>query len=191
MRIPKEHYLQKPLRVHAFLADVPLHDVWAFRLQHSRKRKTLRDFRALLSDGSMETVNPVVKLFFKLRTVLGQVFGWDGQTQQITEDSYIHRLTAEDREKSICKPGSSTIDPFHLIYECKDEVLEEAMNTTVHAFSLMKMEPVSDGHVVYWAIYVKKVSFWTPVYMALIDPFRRLFIYPAIIKKAERAWVSS
>lgn len=136
-------------------------------------------------------VNPVVEILFKIRTGVGRFWGWEDQPQEISVNSYIHLLTAEDREKSIREPGSATIRPFHLIYEFENEALDETINATVHAFSLMAMEPTSDGHVVYWAIYVKKVSFWTPVYMALIDPFRRFLVYPAIIRKVEQAWISN
>ncbi len=65
------------------------------------------------------------------------------------------------------------------------------MNATVHAFSLMAMEPAMDGYTVYWAIYVKKTNWLTPIYMTLIDPFRRHIVYPAITKKLERAWTSA
>jgi hypothetical protein len=33
------------------------------------------------------------------------------------------------------------------------------------------------------------VSRLTPLYMALIDPFRRFVVYPRIMRAMERAWV--
>jgi hypothetical protein len=77
------------------------------------------------------------------------------------------------------------------VYAFENETLEEVINSTVHAFSLMAMEPAANGYIVYWAIYVRKTNWWTPFYMALIDPFRYIFVYPAIIKKMEQAWVSA
>jgi hypothetical protein len=38
------------------------------------------------------------------------------------------------------------------------------------------------------AIYVKPVSRFTTFYMALIDPFRRLVVYPALGKHAQQRW---
>jgi hypothetical protein len=38
------------------------------------------------------------------------------------------------------------------------------------------------------AVYVKPVSRFTPLYMALIDPFRRLVVYPALGRHAQRRW---
>ena len=46
--------------------------------------------------------------------------------------------------------------------------------------------PATTGEI--WAIYVKPVGVLTPFYMAVIDPFRRLFVYPALIRQTEEAW---
>ena len=62
------------------------------------------------------------------------------------------------------------------------------INRTVHAFLLFALEPAPNGHTLYWGIYVKPVSRLTPIYMALIDPFRRLLIYPQLIRRFETAW---
>jgi hypothetical protein len=43
----------------------------------------------------------------------------------------------------------------------------------------------------YWAVYVKPVSWLTPVYMAVIEPFRRFVVYPAILRQIRRAWVAA
>jgi hypothetical protein len=47
------------------------------------------------------------------------------------------------------------------------------------------------GYVVYMAVYVKAVSRFTTLYMALIDPFRRFVVYPALGRTVQRAWVRS
>ena len=187
MRIPNEEFLQKPLHVHSFLTDVALHDVWVFHLRGGVGR-TLRDFRQLLSEENMQQINPVVKALFKMRSALGRLFRWDDKPSKTPPASYIHRLTAEDRDTSLTKPGTVSIGPFHRIYEFEMEALDETINATVHAFSLMAMESTSGGYMVYWAIYVKNTSTLTPVYMALINPFRRFIVYPAIINKVQKAW---
>ena len=86
------------------------------------------------------------------------------------------------------KPGTPN-GPFRVIYEFENEALSEIINGTVHAFSLLALEPVADGYQVCWAIYVKNVNWLTPFYMALIDPFRRILIYPILIRHIERAWM--
>jgi hypothetical protein len=42
--------------------------------------------------------------------------------------------------------------------------------------------------MLYWAIYVKPVGRLTPVYLALIDPFRRFVVYPALIRDIQAVW---
>jgi hypothetical protein len=37
-------------------------------------------------------------------------------------------------------------------------------------------------------VYVGKTGWITPVYMALIDPFRRWIIYPAMLKNIRAIW---
>jgi len=36
---------------------------------------------------------------------------------------------------------------------------------------------------------VKAVSRLTTLYMALIDPFRRFVVYPAIVRTVQQAWL--
>jgi hypothetical protein len=37
---------------------------------------------------------------------------------------------------------------------------------------------------------VKPSSWLTPVYMALIEPFRRFIVYPAMLGRVRRAWTA-
>ena len=39
-------------------------------------------------------------------------------------------------------------------------------------------------------VYVKPVGWLTPLYMALIDPFRRWIVYPALIRRTQAAWLA-
>jgi hypothetical protein len=55
----------------------------------------------------------------------------------------------------------------------------------------MTIQPTASGYRFYWAIYVKNVSWLTPVYMALIEPFRRFVVYPAILRRLRAAWVEA
>ncbi len=190
MRIPDEAFRQLPLRVHTFLDDVSLHDVWTIRLRGNVEGCTLREFQARFMHDNMQRVSPIVKGLFWLRGMLGEMFGWDETTPQALASSYVHRLTEADRARSLDEPGSAS-GPFRVLYAFDNEVLSEAINRTVHAFSLMAMTPAPHGYMVYWAIYVKNVSWLTPLYMTLIDPFRRLLVYPMMIRSMERTWAAA
>jgi len=59
---PTEFYAL-PLRLHTFLADVPLHDVWAVDLPTCRDGVTLSEFlrRASQGDGEINRLPPVAR----------------------------------------------------------------------------------------------------------------------------------
>lgn len=192
MRVSSDEFYQKPLRVHEVLSDIPLHDVWALNLLGGGEGRTLRDFESLLSFEGMQRTNPVVSGLFKLRWRLGRWFRLDKEELEIPASSHVHRLTEDIHGQSLYEPGSVIGPnwPVRVVYAFENEVLYEVMNFTGHHFFLMAMEPAADGYIVYWAIYVKRTSWLTPLYMTLIDPFRRIFVYPAIIKKLEQAWIA-
>ena len=133
MRIKRKEFQQKALRVHSFLTDVRLHDVWAFHLHGGGDGRTLRDFRALWSPDNVQQISPVVRGLFKLRRALGSLLGWDGEKHAAAGSSYVHRLTDADRARSLDKSESPAIGPFWSIYAFENEVLEETINATVHA----------------------------------------------------------
>ena len=187
--MPRE-YKEKALRAHSFLADVPLHDVTAFRLREGGEGRTLRDFQALFSAESLQRPNPVVSGLFRLRWTLGRLSGWDDEKRVVPESSYVHRLTDSDRTRSLDAPGStdSSTGPFRVVYSFENEALQEIINATGHYFLAMTLEPSANGYTAYWAVYVKRTSWLTPVYMALIDPFRQFLVSPPVVKTLERAW---
>ena len=195
MRVSNEEFQRRQLRVHSFLNDVPLHDVWAFRLRGGGEGLTLVDFEKLLSSEGMQRLSNVVNWLFRLRLALGRWFGWEDEGHEERPSSYVSRLTADDRIRSIEEPGSASriSGPLSMrwppvVYSFENESLHEIINATGHHFLLMSMEPAAEGYTVYWAVYTKSTSWLTLPYMMLIDPFRRLIVYPGIIRKMEAAW---
>jgi Protein of unknown function (DUF2867) len=53
----------------------------------------------------------------------------------------------------------------------------------------LALVPRPEGYTLYMAIYVSPVSRLTPFYMALIEPFRRFMVYPALVRDAQRSWL--
>ena len=176
-----------PLRAHELLADVPLHDVWRFRLRGGGPEVAVRDVIDLFVRRDTSEISRTARLLFALRAGAGRVFGWDRDDAAAGRRSYVHRLTAEDRSRTLDEPGSPC-GFWQCVYTFDREALGEVINRTVHAFLLFALEPAEAGHTLYWGIYVKPVNRFTPVYMALIDPFRRHVIYPALIRRLEEAW---
>jgi hypothetical protein len=190
MRVPIAEFRALDLEAHAFLADVPLRDVSAIDLPGGGDGRSLADVRALRSGDGVITASVPVRILFSVRLFLGRLFGWDRAVHAHEEHSYVQRLSDDQRVRSLAEPGTSD-GPFRLLYLFPLEVLSETRNATVHAFSCMALCRIPDGHRLYWAIYVKNVSRFTPIYMALIEPFRRFVVYPAILRRLRTSWVAA
>ncbi len=190
MRVPIAEFRALDLETHAFLADVPLHDVSAIDLPGGGDGRSLADVRALHSGDGALTASVPVRILFSLRLLLGRLFGWDRAVHAHEEQSYIERLTDDHRVRSLAEPGTPD-GPFRMLYLFPLEALGETRNATVHAFSCMALCRTAGGYRLYWAIYVKNVSRFTPIYMALIEPFRRFVVYPAILRRLRASWVAA
>ncbi len=177
-RVNPAEFRALQLRAHEFLADVPLHDVWRFRLRGGGPGVTVRDVIDLFVQMDTSGISRSARLLFALRTGLGRVFGWDRDDPTACRRSYVQRLSAEDRTRSLDEPGSQR-GFWKSVYTFDREALGEVINGTVHAFLLFALESAEGGHTLYWGIYVKPANRFTPFYVALIDPFRRHLIYPA------------
>jgi len=40
----------------------------------------------------------------------------------------------------------------------------------------------------YFGVYVCSVGRFTPVYMTLIDPFRKMIVYPSLLRAVRATW---
>jgi Protein of unknown function (DUF2867) len=187
MRVKPAEFQKLNLRCHALLSDVPFHDVWAIPLTGGGPGRSVREARAILFGGGVRQLNFGVRGLFALRSALGRAFGWDDERHDPPGVSYVHRLAEADRSQSQLSPGTRE-GPFRVLYVFNDESLSELRNATVHAFLALALTPSPGGYTLYLAIYVKPVNRFTPLYMALIDPFRRLVVYPALGKYAQRRW---
>jgi hypothetical protein len=191
MRVPREEFRGLRLEVHGILSDVQLHDVSAIDLPGGGAGRTISDVRSLIAGQNLRAVNPAVRVLVALRTRLGRVFGWDSEIHTIhkhLDASYIHRLSRDVKQRSALAPGSQD-GRLHLLYVLDREQLGEFRNATVHALFAIALTETLVGYRLYWGVYVQPVSRLTPLYMALIDPFRRFIVYPAVLRRIRRAWV--
>ena len=190
-RIESGEYEQLPLRAHTLLKQVPLHDVWRVDLPNGGPDRTIADVKVLLERlRASGELGWGIRLLFRLRTLVGAVFRWDRADSVENANPYLSRLTSEDRHESLVAPGTAD-GPFRVLYVRADESLSEIRNRTVHAFSAMALRPTETGYRLYWAIYVQPVGPISPPYMAAINPFRRLFVYPAILRHIHKLWITA
>jgi Protein of unknown function (DUF2867) len=190
---PAEFYAL-PLRVHTFLADVPLHDVWAVDLPMRCDGVTLSEFLRRASqdgpnapDAEINRFPLVARALFRFRFFLGRIFRLDAEPKDALATSFGSRLTAQDRDRSVVRSGTPE-GLFHVVYRFENEQLLEIQNRTVHGAALSAFAKKSDGYRFYFAIYVRQRTWITPFYMRLIDPFRKWIIYPALLKKIRKTW---
>ncbi len=188
-RISPTEFYALPLRVHTFLAGVPLHDVWGVDLPTHRDGVTLSEFLRLasLGDADINRLPPVARALIRLRLFLGSIFRLEAEPKDALAGSFGNRLTPEDRARSFVALGTPE-GLFRVVYRFENEQLLEIQNRTVHAAALSALARRTDSYRFYFAVYVRQTNWIAPFYMGLIDPFRRWIIYPALLEKIRATW---
>jgi hypothetical protein len=190
---PRRHY-DHPWRVHALAEDFELLDLWEVAIESGGGDRFER-FHAMISDNGFEADNAIVRALFAIRTVLGRWFAWDKVevTRPIpgcTEHSVVERLSEEDRARTRDVPGTPAkldIGGVSAVYRFEHEALFEITNATIHALLHISWAPEPSAKP-RMAVYIKSRGVWSRVYMAMIEPFRMLFVYPALIAHLARTW---
>jgi hypothetical protein len=130
---------------------------------------------------------PAVRTLLSIRLFIGGLFGWDRATPGSVSESFAQRLTDEDRARSLV-PAGTPDGLFRIVYRFENEQLDEVANRTVHAGALSALVEGAVGYRFFFAVYVREVSPFTPLYMAAIDPFRKLIVYPALLRGVSAQW---
>jgi len=113
--------------------------------------------------------------------------GWDRAAPGSVAESFAQRLTDQDRRHSLV-PAGTPDGLFRIVYRFENEQLDEVVNRTVHAAALSALIEGGAGYRFYFAVYVREVSCSTPLYMAAIDPFRKVIVYPALLRSIAGQW---
>jgi len=184
-RISTQEFELLPLRVHEFLAEVPLHDVWAVDLPRIRPGITLDEFLRVASPHPCR-LSPGTRALLGIRFFLGRLLGWDREPDA-TGCSFATRMTAADRLQSLVPTGTRE-GVFRVVYRFENEQLLEVINRTVHGAALSALVEGSNAYRFYFGVFVRSVSRFTPVYMAMIDPFRKLVVYPSLLRSVRSQW---
>ena len=189
-QISEREFERLPLHVHCLLAGVPLHDVWVVDLPSPRPGITLDEFLRAVSERPF-TPTPLVRALLDLRLFIGRCFGWDRRrpSTQVAA-TFADRLTDADRARSLVPPGvrEGPDGLFRVVYRFENEKLVELINRTVHAAALSALVETANSYRFYFAVYVRSVGWLTPLYMAAIDPFRKVIIYPSLLRSVRSNW---
>jgi hypothetical protein len=149
--------------------------------------RTLADLALLFPARELLRARGAAGVLIRLRFWLGRRFGWDRPEHDPAEGSYLSRVGEHLQARS--QPPSGTREgALHTLYQLPHESLIEIRNATVHAFLCEVLREQPGGYRLYWGVYVKPTSWLTPLYMALIEPFRRFIVYPALFSRIRRRW---
>jgi hypothetical protein len=185
-QVSTHQFQSLPLRVHDFLAGVPLHDVWAIDLPRARSGVTLAEFQRR-AGASPFTPSPLVRALLNIRFSVGRLLGWDREPPATAWQTFATRMTSADVSGSLV-PAGTPEGLFRVVYRFENEQLLELINRTAHAAALSALVETRDAYRFYFAVYVRNVSRFTPLYMALINPFRKLVVYPSLLTSVRARW---
>lgn len=132
--------------------------------------------------SSLFHTTPTLMGLAVLRGILGRVLRWDDPRWMVPEASFVGRLNDGDRLRSTTDPGTH-LGPWRVVYSFPDEGLVELMNGTVHVAVSCTLGEEESGPAIFLAFRVREVNWSTPLYMGLIDPFRRYLVYPPMIRQ--------
>jgi hypothetical protein len=185
-QVSTEEFERLPLRVHMFLAGVPLHDVWSVDLPRWRAGVTLDSFQRTATSCLCRPPS-LVRMLLHIRFFVGRIFGWDREPAPTACKTFSTRLTDTDRLRSLV-PAGTRDGFFRVVYRFENEQLLELINRTAHAAALSVLVETTSGYRFYLGVYVQSVSRFTPFYMAVINPFRKMIVYPSLLRGVRARW---
>jgi hypothetical protein len=126
------------------------------------------------------------------------LFGWDdpakkrqipGCSETTLSDRLPDSLRGSANSPVIGGAMSRVAGGFVPLYRTDDEWAAEISNDTVHG--VLHLGFVDQGEGRYrpqMGVYVKPRGWFGEVYLKLIEPFRHLIVYPALMRQIGRAW---
>jgi uncharacterized protein DUF2867 len=188
MKLPNSEQTSRPWRIHELTRDFRLLDVWALPTPGGPD-----DFPRLVeiitAAATSESPSHASRALWALRWKLGEVFGWDdAEPGELPDWQMLRDRLPEDLRNGPTGPEFEAL-PFAPIYLLDDEFAAELANKTVHG--VMHLSWVPDGNGAYrgqMSVYVKPNGLFGTAYLAAINPFRHLVVYPPMMRELGRRW---
>ncbi|AOR30858.1 hypothetical protein BFF78_07145 [Streptomyces fodineus] len=188
MRLPNTAFTERPWRIHAFIKDFEVEDVWDLDTPGGPGDLPLL-VEQFAGDGRDFDPSPAYKVLFAIRWRLGALLKWDGAEHGVgPRNPSLRDRLPDDLREGPRGPDLRTV-PMKSVYQTSDEWVTEVVNKTVHA--VMHIGWVDDGngrHHAQMAVLVKKKGMLGKVYMPVILPFRRVFVTPSLVRTIGRGW---
>jgi Protein of unknown function (DUF2867) len=182
-KLPNSAHTSRPWRIHELTRDFRVEDVWELPGRGGREDFP-RLVRLIASSDPLRGSSRAVRTLFAIRWKIGKLLGWDGPDAGLGSrvPTLRDRLPADLRDA----PSGPAFDalPFTPLYLLDDEFAAEIANRTMHGVMHLGLVPDrTGGYRVQMAVLVKPSGILGTAYMAAIRPFRRLIVYPALLRK--------
>jgi hypothetical protein len=186
LRIPLESLEAMDFRANHLLSDVPVHDAWAIELV-GRSSPTLDDLIRVFRNQTLLQATPAIMGLGMLRVAAGKAFGWEDPQWSDVASSFLPRVTVQDRRRSSAAPGD-VLGIWRVLYALPREGAVETLNGTAHVAVIAGLCEESGRVRLFLSFRVREVNWTTPLYMRLIDPARRYFVYPSLLRQFAHTW---
>ena len=203
MKLQNSEHTSRPWRIREIAWDFTLLDVWALPVDGSAK-----DFDDLIelviSADPANAESLPTRFLWRVRDRAGEWFGLgristpaDGASADGVERTIpgMDQTTLTDRLPSELRNSTGNLRfaalPFVPLYRTDREFAAELSNKTVHG--LMHLGWVEQGDGTFtgqMAVYVQPRGRFGAYYMKLIEPFRQLIVYPALMRQIARTWAA-
>jgi hypothetical protein len=197
VRLPNSDHEAHPWVISRIAPDFTLLDVWALPAQGGPDEfASILEIMASFDPASAGSA--ASRALFALRFRVGRWFGWDDATRKrpipgCTETTLSARLPDDLRGSANSPVINGAMGRagggFIPLYRTRDEWAAELSNATVHGvLHVAWVEQGGGRHRAQMGVYVKPRGRLGETYMTLIQPFRHLVVYPALMRRVGRAW---
>jgi hypothetical protein len=187
-RLAASEFLERPWRIHEFLDDFEVEDVWMVEATGAREDFP-RVVELIASMDTAESSSAIVRFLFAARWKIGGWLGWDDEDDGLGRRVPSLRARLPEDLAATTDPDRFRALPFTPLYEFPDEFAAEIANKTMHGVMHLGAVPAGDGRFsVQMTVLVKTNGLFGRAYMAFIKPFRYVLVYPPMIQEMERRW---
>jgi hypothetical protein len=189
MRLPNTAHTSRPWRIHELVGDFRLEDVWALPTPGGPDEFPLL-IQGFAASDPAQGPSRISRALWAIRWKVGGLLGWDDLDTGIGS----RVPTLRDRLPDDLRDGPAGPEfkdlPFRSLYLTGDEFAAEVANKTMHG--VLHLSWVADearnGYHAQMAVYVKPNGLFGKAYMAVINPFRHLVVYPPALRQIDQVW---
>jgi hypothetical protein len=197
MRLPNSVHEAHPWVIAQIAPDFTLLDVWALPIQGGPDDLDSA-FEIMSSFDPTRAGSALSRALFALRLRIGGWFGWDdpdnkqpipGCSETTLKARLPRHLLASAENAAISSAMQRVAGGFSPLYRTENEWAAEISNATVHGvLHLVWVDQGGGRYRAHMGVYVKPRGMLGDAYLKLIQPFRHLIVYPALMRQIDRAW---